>query len=78
MSRAFSIDLQIALNVAVEIQAESFEEAVIRGREMVKDCRSSNHMVKRALAKSDNDVSVQDTEAVLIGVRDDDAGMMYR
>jgi hypothetical protein len=78
MARAYSVNLQIALNIEVDIQAESFEEAVIRGREMVNNSRNSTHMVKRAMAKTDNAVQVQDTESHFIGVRDNDAGMMYK
>lgn len=77
-TRNYSVDLQIALNLNVEIQAESFEDALVQGREMVSGARAATHMVRRSLAKSDTAVTINDTEANLCGVRDDDAGMMYR
>jgi hypothetical protein len=74
----FSVALQVAAEITVDVKAENFEQALAEGREMVRTHRAAEHMLKRGMTKGDGAVQIQDIEAHLIRVCDDDAGMMYR
>ena len=76
--RAFSVSVQIAAYVMVEIEAESFEDALAQGREMISTSRGQLHTLRCAQLKTERNHSIQDTEAHLITVSDDANGMMYR